>query len=506
MKFDLIVVGSGLAGSIASLRAAELGKNVLLIEGDKECASSWAQGGIVFPTESDFESLFKDILHAGAEINYPESVRAVIQDGARLVPYWLMEKAGVSFDRTPEGELDWALEAAHSRARILHVKDHSGKAIMASLRKLVDSNSRIQKVSGMLVDLMVSDRHDARPLSVYSDSRCCGAYIYSSAEGKVEAFSAAAVVLATGGFSALFEHATGARTLHGDGIGAAHRAGARTLHMEYVQFHPTSLYIPHERRYLLSEALRGEGAKLLDAKKARFVDEMAPRDVVARAIHEKMLQDGTEHVWLDLRPVEHFEERFPAIAELLKSKGLHPSEDLIPVVPAAHYTLGGVWTDTQGATSVRGLYAAGEVACTGLHGANRLASTSLLEALVYGHRAAESACQALDQNSAPLDFQPKEWVQGDEEVDPALVAQDWQLLRRTLWNYVGLSRSEARLQRAERMLSDLRRDVEYFYRRGILSESLIGLRHATIVATLLLYAASRNTKSLGTHFLAKTNS
>lgn len=502
MNSDLLVIGSGLAGSIAALRASELGKRVLLVEGDKECASSWAQGGIVFPTENDFESLFHDILQAGAYINHSESVRILIQEGAKLLPYWLMDRAQVAFDRTQGGELDWALEAAHSKARILHVKDHSGKAIMEALRRLVDADPRIHKVSGMLIDLMISDRHDVRPESVYSKSRCAGAYVFLSKERKVQSFTAPAVILATGGFSALFEHSTGARTLHGDGISAAHRAGARTLHMEYVQFHPTSLYIPHERRYLLTEALRGEGAKLLDVKRKSFVDEMAPRDVVARAIHEKMLQDGTEHVWLDLSPVQHFEQRFPAIAQLLKSKGFDPLHDLIPVVPAAHYTLGGVWTDTDGATSIKGLFAAGEVACTGLHGANRLASTSLLEALVYGHRAAEAASRLLDTEHTPFDFQPKEWVWGDEVIDPALIAQDWQLLRRTLWNYVGLTRSEARLQRAERMLSDLRRDVESFYRKGVLSESLIGLRHATTVATLLLYAAVRNKKSLGTHYIA----
>lgn len=492
MNADLIVVGSGLAGIIASLRAAELGKNVLLIEGDRECASSWAQGGIVFPRENDFASLYEDIMQAGVQINNSAAVKKIIAEGSKCVPYWLLEKAQVPFDRNSNGELDWALEAAHSKARILHVKDRSGRAIMESLRKLVEANPRIQRMQGMLVDLMISDRHDVRPESVYEKSRCCGVYVFISNEKRVAAICAPAVVLATGGFSALYEHSTGARTLHGDGISAAHRAGARTLHMEYVQFHPTSLYIPHDRRYLITEALRGEGAQLLDVNKQRFVDEMGPRDVVASAIHEKMLQDGTEHVWLDLSPVDKFQERFPAIDELLKSKGLHYEQDLIPVVPAAHYTLGGVWTDLGGSTSLQGLYAAGEVACTGLHGANRLASTSLLEALVMGHQCADSAVAQLEDN---FDFQPKPWILGDELVDPALIAQDWQLLRRTLWNYVGLTRTEARLQRAERMLADLRRDVESFYRKGMLSESLIGLRHAVTVATLLLYSTSRHFQS-----------
>jgi L-aspartate oxidase len=498
--WDLIVVGSGLAGSIGALRAAEKGQRVLLIEGDKDCASAWAQGGIVYPRESDFADLTRDIFDAGCGINNPEAVRNVVHDGAKLVPYWLLERAGVAFDRDSAGNLDWALEAAHSRPRILHVKDHSGRAIMEQLRLLVAAHPLIERREGVLVDLLVSDRHDVRAPSVYKTSCCAGAYVFLRAEQRVEAFVAPAVLLATGGFSGLFEHSTGARSLRGDGIAAAHRAGARTLHLEYVQFHPTSLYIPHERRYLLTEALRGEGAKLLNMKGERFVDELAARDVVARAIHESMLHDGTEHVWLDCRGIKNFADHFPGILKLLKEKGLDPSKDLLPAVPSAHYTLGGVWTDSVGRTSLAGLFAAGEVACTGLHGANRLASTSLLEALVYGHRAADAVHDYL-ASLENWDFQAQPWIPGEDEVDPALLSQDWQLLRRTLWNYVGLTRNEARLKRAERMLSDLRRDVETFYKRGKLSEPLIGLRHAVQVATLILYAALRNPNSLGTHHL-----
>lgn len=500
MSRDLIVIGSGLAGSIGALRAAERGLKVLLIEGDSECASAWAQGGIVYPREDDFASLKKDIFAAGCGINNPQAVEDVIRDGENLVPYWLLERAQVNFDRDAQGNLDYVLEAAHSRPRILHVKDGSGRAIMEKLRHLVTTHPLIERREGILVDLLVSDRHDIRPDSVYKTSCCAGAYVFLRHEQRVEAFVAPSVLLATGGFSGLFEHSTGARSLRGDGIASAHRAGARTLHLEYVQFHPTSLYIPNERRYLLTEALRGEGAKLLTIRGERFVDELAPRDVVARAIHESMLQDGTEHVWLDCRSMPHFTDHFPGISKLLAEKGFEPSRDLLPVVPSAHYTLGGVWTDSRGCSSLTGLYAAGEVACTGLHGANRLASTSLLEAMVYGHRAADAAYDYL-KNLKSWDFQAEEWVPGVDDVDPALLSQDWQLLRRTLWNYVGLTRSEARLKRAERMLSDLRRDVESFYKRGKLSEPLIGLRHAVQVATLILYAALRNSHSLGTHHL-----
>jgi L-aspartate oxidase len=498
--WDLIVVGSGLAGSIGALRAAEKGHKVLLIEGDAECASAWAQGGIVFPQQSDFESLRKDIYAAGCGINNPVAVENIVHDGAKLVPYWLLDRAKVAFDRDAQGELEFVLEAAHARARILHVKDSSGRPIMEKVRVLVQDHPLIERREGILVDLLVSDRHDTRPASVYKTSCCAGAYVFLKKEQRVEAFVAPAVLLATGGFSGLFEHSTGPRSLRGDGIAAAHRAGARTLHLEYVQFHPTSLYIPGERRYLLTEALRGEGAKLLSIKGERFIDELAPRDVVARAIHESMLNAGAEHVWLDCRAIKDFADHFPAIHALLKEKGFDPTRDLLPVVPSAHYTLGGVWTDGHGQTSLPGLFAAGEVACTGLHGANRLASTSLLEALVYGHRAADAAHDYL-ASLRGWDFQAQPWIPGEEDVDPALLSQDWALLRRTLWNYVGLTRSEPRLKRAERMLVDLRRDVESFYKRGKLSEPLIGLRHAVQLATLLLYAALRNPESLGTHYL-----
>ena len=500
MSWDILVLGSGLAGSIGALRAAELGHKVLLIEGDSECASAWAQGGIVFPKEDDFESLIKDIFAAGCGINNPAAVEHVVRDGAKLAPYWLLEKAKVNFDLDANGNLDCVLEAAHSRPRIAHVKDHSGRAIMEKLRLLVAAHPLIERKEGILVDLLVSDRHDTRAASVYKTSCCSGAYVFLKNEKRVEAFVAPAVLLATGGFSGLFEHSTGARSLRGDGIAAAHRAGARTMHLEYVQFHPTSLYIPNERRYLLTEALRGEGAKLLNLRGESFVDELAARDVVARVIHETMLQEGSEHVWLDCRNIKNFGDHFPGILQLLASKGLDPSKDLLPVVPSAHYTLGGVWTDSLGSSSLPGLYAAGEVACTGLHGANRLASTSLLESLVFGHRAADAAHDYLASLSE-WNFEAQEWIPGEDEVDPALLSQDWHLLRRTLWNYVGLTRNEARLKRAERMLSDLRRDVESFYKRGQLSEALIGLRHSVQVATLLLYAALRNPSSLGTHHL-----
>jgi L-aspartate oxidase len=500
LRTDVLVIGAGLAGSIAALRAAESGRRVLLIETEADSASSWAQGGIVYSSGEGSGDLAHDIVEAGCRINHPGAVRVVSQEGPRILNEWLLAKFPVPFDTREGGDFDYTLEAAHSRARILHVKDHTGASIMDVIGAAVRADSRVERLDGLLVDLMVSDRHDARTAAEYRRSACSGAYIYLPASEQVVAIVAKSVILATGGFSRLFEHSTGPRGSRGDGISAAHRAGARTMHLEYVQFHPTALYVPGQPRYLLTEALRGSGARLLNNARQPFVDELAPRDVVARAIHDEMLHSGTEHVWLDVSGVPDFGGHFPRIQALLVSHGFNSAKDLIPVVPAAHYTIGGVWTDLDGATSLPGLFAAGEVACTGLHGANRLASTSLLEALVFGHRAAEAACAQVGEG-ADFDFEPKPWIPASVSVDPALLQQDWALLRRTMWNYVGLVRSPARLKRAERMLSDLRRDVEDFYQRGALSEALIGLRHAVLVATLVLYAALRNPQSLGTHFL-----
>ncbi len=498
IETDILVVGSGLAGTMAAIRAAELGQRVILVSSACEASSQWAQGGIVLPSFDDRDALRADILKAGCGINNLAAVNMVLDDGERIIKSYFLERFGMPFDRTETGELDLVMEAAHSKARILHMKDRSGAGIMKTLEN-VRAQSGITERSGILIDLLVSDRHDARTESIYRASRCQGAYFLNPSNGSVFTIVAKATVLATGGFSQLFHHSTGPNSARGDGISAAHRAGAKTLHLEYVQFHPTALYIPNERRYLLTEALRGAGARLLNQAKQSFVDELAPRDIVARAIHSEMLKDNSDHVWLDLSKIQDFQNRFPTIYALLNKFGFDSRSDLIPVVPAAHYTIGGVWSDCNARSSLEGLWVGGEVACTGLHGANRLASTSLLEAVVFGFKAGEDAAQKARE--IKIDFVPREWEPSNLPVDPALVNQDWDTLRKTLWNYIGLVRSPSRLLRAERILIDLCRDVESFYRMGMLSEQLVSLRHAVLVSTLLLYSAMRNRKSLGTHYI-----
>ncbi len=494
---DLVIVGSGLAATIAALRASDLGLSVAIVS-KGEGASSWAQGGIVFPSKINKESFIDDVLQAGCAVNNRAALELLAEEGSELVENWLIGRFGVPFDKTSEGKFHRTLEAAHSEARIIHVADSTGRGLMRPLEIALKAKAGVLHYAGSLVDLLITSRHDSRQSQSYAAERVCGVYYLDSQTNEVKTLVARAVLIASGGFSQIYKHATGPSYLRGEGIAAAHRAGARSMNLEYVQFHPTALFIPGQARKLLTEALRGAGAKLLNMNSKSFVDELAPRDVVARSIHQEILKNGPGgHVFLDCRKVDM--AQFPAMTALLREYSLDPESDLIPVVPAAHYTIGGIWTDLDGKTSSPGLWAAGEVACTGVHGANRLASTSLLEALVFGYRAADSIFK--ESQNLELDFVPRSWKSESAPVDEDLLTQDFQFLRNTMWNYVGLLRSEKRLKRAEKSLLELRSEIESFYSRGRLSDALLSLRHSVLVANLVLYSALRNKKSLGTHYL-----
>ncbi len=490
-----LIIGSGLAGSIAALRAAELGAEVILVS-QEDAASAWAQGGIVYRAEGGDPVLLKaDVLKAGSNLNYEPCVDFVIDQGPKLVEEWFQKKFPIPFDLQTDGRWALGLEGAHSVRRILHISDQTGAALLRPLKEAIAKHSRIKVLRGDLVELLVTHKHARDKSARYLRPRCFGAYVMS--EGKVLAVEAEATLLATGGYSGLYLHSSGPKSSSGAGIASAWKAGARVIDLEFVQFHPTTLFIEGKPRKLLTEALRGEGAKLLNFKGESFVDELASRDVVARAIHSEMAATQTPFVYLDLRPLKNLEEKFQQVARTLKENHLDPSKDLIPVVPAAHYTMGGVWTDLDARTSLAGLWAAGEVACTGLHGANRLASMSLLETLVFGDAAAKSMMS--EQIKVP---QAREWMPAHENVDSVLVQQDWSLLRQTLWNYVGIVRSAPRLERAKKLIEELNFEIEDFYKMAHLTPELLALRQGAIVGSLTVESALRRRESVGSHFFS----
>jgi L-aspartate oxidase len=484
-KCDILIIGCGIAGSTAALELRKKGLDVIVIaEGVSN--SLWAQGGIV----GSSHLLAEDIFEAGAGLCNPEAVAQLVKLGPSLVEKLLLEK--VPFDRLPDGSLSFTQEAAHSHRRILHHKDQTGIAIMQGLQ-VTDVEPR------MAVDLITLSHHSKKSTDCYLPSTCVGAYVF---DGKsVELIFAKETILATGGLGEVFLHSTNPSSARGDGIAMAYRAGARIMNMEYIQFHPTTLYIGGERRFLLSEALRGEGARLLNARFQPFTEELAPRDVVSRAIFSEMLRSSSDHLWLDMthKSREWLEDRFPFITSYCLEKGVDLSKEPVPIVPAAHYSCGGVAVDLLGKTTIQRLRAIGEVSCTGLHGANRLASTSLLEGLVWGYTAAQDIIANWEGRK---DYFPpvEDWQMSPDKVDTALIRQDWMTIKQTMWNYVGLTRDQDRLRRALKMLRELQWEIDSFYEKAALSYELIGLRNGIMTALLIAQGAFRNKHSLGCHY------
>lgn len=518
MTPDVLVLGAGIAGCVAALRAAELGAEVLLVAKHPlgEGNTSWAQGGIAGLAEQGDDTpqcLATDIEAAGAGLCNPSAVQLLASEGPRLLKTFLWKQVGVPFDLGPDGLPQPTREAAHSAHRIYHVRDETGRAIQDSLSAAVRAHPRIRLLErAMLVDLVTVPHHAADPRRVYDPIQVWGAYLLHSATGDVERVLASRTILATGGLGYLYLHTSNPPGATGDGLAAAYRASARILNCEYVQFHPTTLFIPGQPRTLLTEALRGEGAHLVNRRGERFMEryapeqmELAPRDVVSRAIFSEMATSGDPCVYLDLKPLVaclDMEQRFPTVLATCRAHGLEPTRQPIPVVPAAHYFCGGVAVDLDGRTSLPGLFAAGEVACTGVHGANRLASTSLLEGLVWGHRAAEAAVADLPSVSMLEASDIRPWLPAPDAVepDPLLIEQDWNNIRTTLWNYAGIIRSRARLHRARADMGYLYHRLDAFYRSAPLSRSLLELRNAIICTRLILKAAAQNPESRGCHF------
>ncbi len=512
METDILIIGCGLAGCMAALELAEKGIQVTLLGSGPtgtESNSHSAQGGIIFQGLEDSKTLLKeDILQAGCGLCNPQAVDQLIQWGPKLVQEVLIDKYRVPFDHDEKKQWRLASEAAHSVPRILHHRDQTGKAIMAVLLEAVKTSPHIAfKPNHTAVDLITLSHHSKKLTDIYLPSTCVGAYVMDNAQSIVEICFAKETILTTGGLGEIFLHTTNPKEARGDGVAMAYRAGARIMNMEYVQFHPTALYLPYERRFLLSEALRGEGAELLTSSFQPFMHNyhekgsLAPRDVASRAIYQEMLRSESQHLWLDFTKKEpsYLKDRFSAIYGHCLDKGFDMAKEPLPVVPAAHYVCGGIAVDAKSRTTIQRLRAIGEVACTGLHGANRLASTSLLEALVW----AKLCCDDLSENiEHRTDYFPPvdPWVMSHETTDIALIQQDWMTIKQTMWNYVGLVRDKARLNRAYKMLIELKWEIESFYERCRLTPELLGLRNGVQTALLVTQGALRNRSSIGCHY------
>jgi L-aspartate oxidase len=518
---DVLVLGSGIAGLMLALKCADGGARVLVLSkrGAEDSSTNWAQGGIaaVFDPRDSFASHVRDTLKCGAGISNPAVVRRVVEEAPERVRE--LEKLGVEFTPARRG-FALAREGGHSWRRIVHAKDFTGMAIEQVLLERARAHPRVRVLEERLaVDLILDsrlrrrDRASGRAGTSRARERCWGAYVMdcrqeAAGSGRIQPITARATVMATGGCGKVYLYTSNPDVATGDGVAMAYRAGAAVESLEFVQFHPTCLYHAEAKSLLLSEALRGEGAVLRTLDGERFMPryhamaELAPRDVVARAIDREMKRRGEPHVFLDIshRPAAQVRERFPSIHQALRRYGYDLTREPIPVVPAAHYMCGGVKATLAGRTSIQGLLALGETASTGLHGANRLASNSLLEALVGAHHGAVAALRLV--RLAPRAPRPEPWhARGTHPpLETVVFDHHWDAVRRLMWDLVGIVRSDQRLVYAARLLALLREEIEADYLRLRLSRDLVELRNIALVGSLIVASAERRRESRGLHF------
>jgi L-aspartate oxidase len=539
--FPALVIGTGIAGLTTAFALANAGIRVLLVTkavDPADCNTSWAQGGIIYQGENDTPAkLINDIMRAGAGISNEEAVHFLAEEGPKVVKQLLLEEIHVPFSTTVEGELDLTQEGAHSVSRIIHAGDATGRAIETSLLNRIKSEPNITLASDVTAIDLLSTHHHPTDIQVRYrlTNECVGAYLLDNKTNEVYTIFADYTVLATGGVGQIYLHTTNTKNSLGDGVVMASRAGARIMNAEYVQFHPTALADKKANHFLISEALRGEGARLKNQRGEYFMEryspemkDLAPRDVVARAIVEEMTRNKEEFVYLDLANFDHgpqpIPERFPNIRAACADIGIDIERDPIPVVPAAHYYCGGILVNNLGETTLSRLYAIGETSCSGVHGANRLASTSLLEGLTWGYYAAQSIKEKLTRPASSASaaahrafssLQPGTGAYPDSIVttipdwqppgkqnleDPALILQDWTIIQHTMWNYVGIVRTYERLKRALADMHNLGNRLTKYYHESTISKSIVELFHGQQMASIVATAAIRNPRSIGAHF------
>ncbi|MCW7754035.1 L-aspartate oxidase [Desulfobotulus sp. H1] len=508
---DFLVLGSGVAGLMFALKVAEHGQVAVVTKSEiSESNTVRAQGGVasVFSDRDSFELHIKDTLESGAGLCDPEVTDMVVRNGPERIRE-LMDM-GVQFSQTDGDHLDLGREGGHSEKRIVHALDMTGWEIESVLVARVKSHPRIRVYEHHIaIDFLTHARGIRRGLVVTShEERCCGAYVLDIASDRVCTFTAAVTLLATGGAGKVYPYTSNPDVATGDGVAMAYRAGASVANLEFVQFHPTCLYHPEAKNFLISEAVRGEGGILRNARGEAFMERYSPlkdlacRDVVARAIDTELKRTGDSSAFLDIshRDEDFVRRRFPNLYARCMNFGIDMTNDPIPVVPAAHYMCGGVATDLSGRTDISCLYAVGETACTGLHGANRLASNSLLEALVYAHRAAENAIAGYGGQPLPEDLPDWDEMGTTDSDEAVMVAHNWDEIRMFMWNYVGIVRSDKRLARARRRIDNIQREIQEYYWNFRVTSDLIELRNIALVAELIIRSAQRRKESRGLHF------
>ena len=501
LETDFLIIGSGAAGLLAASRLAAHGRVIVVNKGTCKDSSTWhAQGGIagVLSGSDSVESHVQDTLQAGAGLCHEEVVRAIVTRGSDMIRELI--QIGTEFD-IRNGELHLTQEGGHSNRRVAHAQDATGQAIIRALLASIEPHPSIRQLTQHAAIDLITTRH----LGQAGNRRCLGAYVLSP-ENEVLAISARQTVLATGGAGKVYLYTSNPHASTGDGVAMAWRAGCPVMNLEFIQFHPTCLYHRQGSNMLLSEALRGEGAHLIDRQERRFVfdyderGELAPRDIVARAIDHEMKKQGVDCMYLDARPLGEQEilGHFPNIHQRLLAMGLDMTKEPIPVVPAAHYLCGGVQTDLRGRTSMAGLYAIGETAATGLHGANRLASNSLLECLVMADFCTQDILQ---QPVEPLSVVPAWDASGIEpETERIQIKQNWDEIRATMSHYVGIVRSSERLRRARRRIRLIQEEISAYYWKHPVSQDLLELRNLALVADLIIQSAQQRHESRGLHY------